>query len=351
MASRFAIAAPARPAPVAAARLARPAIQVRPPRVARGVTVAAAAAAQAVKITIQGRRLPVTDAIKTYVEEKISKSVANYAHAIKKVDVTLSARGGDTGTHGAKQQKVDVTITTLRAGVVRVEDAEESLYASIDVVCDKVSRKLRKVKERLMAQGTWPGRGGPRLNTEEEEFKEYMDALIVETLVMPPDDAPADGPGAKAMPPAVMRTKVISCDPAMSAGDAIEALEAVGHDFYVFKNSGAGNQIQIVYKRESGGYGVLVPHARAGSAVAMAPGLTYEALEALEEVPPVMDQGRPRSRLLERVVSMEQVQRCPREAGEARSVQQLAGVADKLRHALRSSSTLADDGAVGQKRI
>lgn len=32
-----------------------------------------------------------------------------------------------------------MTIYTLRSGVVRVEDAEESLYAAIDIVCDKVS--------------------------------------------------------------------------------------------------------------------------------------------------------------------------------------------------------------------
>jgi hypothetical protein len=35
----------------------------------------------------------------------------------------------------------------------------------------QVSRKLRKVKERLISQGTWPGKGGPRVNTDEEEFK------------------------------------------------------------------------------------------------------------------------------------------------------------------------------------
>jgi ribosome-associated translation inhibitor RaiA len=40
---------------------------------------------------------------------------------------------------------VDVTIYTLRSGVVRVEDAEGSLYASIDLVADKISRKLKKV--------------------------------------------------------------------------------------------------------------------------------------------------------------------------------------------------------------
>jgi ribosomal subunit interface protein len=44
-----------------------------------------------------------------------------------------------------RQQKVDVTITTMRSGVVRVEDSEESLYASIDLVSDKIARKLKKV--------------------------------------------------------------------------------------------------------------------------------------------------------------------------------------------------------------
>lgn len=48
------------------------------------------------------KQAQVTDAIKQYVEEKINKAVHNYAQNIKKIDVTLSARGGDTGTHGAK---------------------------------------------------------------------------------------------------------------------------------------------------------------------------------------------------------------------------------------------------------
>lgn len=216
---------------------------------------------QPVKITIQGRRLPVTDAIKQYVEDKITKAVHNYSTNIKKIDVTISARGGDTGTHGAKQQKVDVTITTMRSGVVRVEDAEESLYASIDLVCDKVARKLRKVKDRLISQRAWPGKAGPRVNTDEEDFKEYMDNLIVETLTFNEEEARAAEMAAvearQALPATVMRSKVVKLDP-MTPDEAIDALEAVGHDFYIYRNSDT-NDVQLVYKRESGGYGILIP--------------------------------------------------------------------------------------------
>lgn len=47
-------------------------------------------------------RLQVTDAIKGYVEDKLGRALANYSQVVKEVDVTLSARGGDTGTHGKK---------------------------------------------------------------------------------------------------------------------------------------------------------------------------------------------------------------------------------------------------------
>ncbi|KXZ50782.1 hypothetical protein GPECTOR_15g467 [Gonium pectorale] len=65
-------------------------------------TSSSAKASNTVRIIIQGRKLPVTDAIKQYVEEKVGRTVHNFAHTLKEVDVTLSARGGDTGTHGKK---------------------------------------------------------------------------------------------------------------------------------------------------------------------------------------------------------------------------------------------------------
>ncbi|KIZ01060.1 30S ribosomal protein 1 [Monoraphidium neglectum] len=310
----------ARTRPVA--RLAGPvALSPRGRALSTGV-VAAAKTAAPVKVIIQGRRLEVTPAIKTYVEEKISRAVHNYSAGIKHIDVTLSARGGDTGTHGARQQKVDVTIYTVRAGVVRVEDAEASLYASIDTVADKVARKLTRMKELAIKKGTWPGRAGPRENSEDQEFREWMDTVIVETKAFDEDQARAAelahlGAAASpsGIPDTILRSKVLRVD-RMPVDDAIDAMEAVGHAFFLFRDSEASarpgrseagprvlpheraaalasaapsrrnnlpmvplttasktsddfesqisqsGEVNVVYKRSAGGYGVLIPEAK-----------------------------------------------------------------------------------------
>ncbi len=66
------------------------------------VRAQAAATPSKVKMVIQGRKLQVTEPIRSYVESKISRALGNFGQEVKEVDVTLSARGGDTGTHGKK---------------------------------------------------------------------------------------------------------------------------------------------------------------------------------------------------------------------------------------------------------
>jgi len=55
-----------------------------------------------VRIIIKGRKLEITDAIREYAEKKVSHALEHYAQSIKSAEVTLSVRGGDTGTKGVK---------------------------------------------------------------------------------------------------------------------------------------------------------------------------------------------------------------------------------------------------------
>ena len=50
--------------------------------------------------------------------DKVGKVVVKYEAAIKEVDIRLSVSGGDSGSKGPKQQKTEITIYTLRNGVV-----------------------------------------------------------------------------------------------------------------------------------------------------------------------------------------------------------------------------------------
>lgn len=212
------------------------AITASPRTVSYSTKIAASLSTGALKITVQGKHLEVTDAIKDHAEEKIGHALQPFEEstAIREVDVKFSARGGEK-TLGPKAQKVEVTVYTAR-GVFRVEDQEENLYASIDKVADKLSRKMRKTKERTTKKG--------RASAKE---------LVMEGIVEPTETTGR----VPDLPEEVIRTKYFDMKP-ISVSDAIENLEMVGHDFYTFQNAETGC-INVVYQRKEGGFGLIVP--------------------------------------------------------------------------------------------
>ena len=186
-------------------------------------------------------------------EDKVAKAVANYEPAVREVDVRLSVAGGDAGK-GARAQRAEVTIYTSRHGVVRVEDAESTAYAALDIVCDKVRAKLRRVKEKAIAVGRWPGAARPRgaaklapadVTASSDDGEDFGDEFVgrVAAVVAPEEE--------------VLREKAFVAA-RMTSQAAVDAALALGHDFYVFTDSASGG-LRVVYKRRGRGYGVLAP--------------------------------------------------------------------------------------------
>ena len=194
------------------------------------------------KLVIQGKNIEITDAIRSHVEQKIEKATAHFRTLINKVDVNLSVENNPR----TPKQSTEVTIF-LNNTVVRAEESSENLYATIDMVTDKITRQLRKYKEKRRHQG-----------------HDSVRPLNIDAVINAPDISPESNTDISEvlnhqpkLPEEVVRTKYFTM-PAMSVQEALENLELVGHDFYMFRNVET-NEINVIYERNHKGYGLLQP--------------------------------------------------------------------------------------------
>jgi putative sigma-54 modulation protein len=186
------------------------------------------------KLLIQGNNITVTDAIHDYVEEKLEKAVKHFQGITTKVDVHLSVA---RNARISDKHKAEVTVYA-NGTVIRAQEGSEDLYASIDLVSDKIARQLRKYKERLVDKS--------------------QSHVKTSTLV---EDKPVDptliGDRTPELPSEVIRMKYFAMPP-MSIDEAREQLQLVDHDFYMFRNKET-DEINVIYLRNHGGFGVIQP--------------------------------------------------------------------------------------------
>lgn len=192
------------------------------------------------KLVIHGKNIEITDAIREYVHQKIEKAVNHYQHLTTEVDVHLSvARNPRINT----KQTAEVTIY-VNGSVIRAEESSENLYASIDLVADKIARQLRKYKERRQ----------DKLHPQSKPNEEVAAQPVISDLI---------GDRTPELPSEVVRTKYFAMPP-MTVNAALEQLQLVDHDFYMFRNAETG-EINVIYERNHGGYGVIQPRNANGN--------------------------------------------------------------------------------------
>ncbi len=187
------------------------------------------------KLVIHGKNIEITDSIREYVTQKIEKGVSHFQDLTLEVDVHLSVAKNPRNN---LKQTAEVTIFANKT-VIRAEESSENLYASIDLVSDKISRQLRKYKEKRLAQKT---------SARTKTIDVVEEQPVVKDLI---------GSRSPELPKEVVRTKYFAMPP-MTVEDALEQLQLVDHDFYMFRNAETG-EINVIYERNHGGYGVLQP--------------------------------------------------------------------------------------------
>ncbi|MDB5046473.1 MAG: hypothetical protein JWQ08_2523 [Deinococcus sp.] len=181
---------------------------------------------------LSGRNVEVTDAMRDYVEEKLTR-LDRYSDQITDARVTLTVREvRDSG----RRNRVEVQLNVPH-GIIRAEEHHADMYAAIDKASDVLERQLRKFKTRFL--------------------KHRTDAIPAPEPGLAEADVAAGLDDVSEFRPEIVRQKKFDMRP-MSAEDAVAQMEALGHDFYVFKNM-SSDICNVVYRRHDGHFGLIEP--------------------------------------------------------------------------------------------
>jgi putative sigma-54 modulation protein len=168
------------------------------------------------QIFLTGRNLEVTEALRRYAEEKVGR-LQRYLERITSAHITLSVE---------KYRQVAEVTLRVRDLTIRGEESSEDLYASIDLVAEKLERQVQKYKGKIQAYASRGARTQDTVPSPEEE-------------------------------PRVVKTKRFAIKP-MTLDEAILQMDLLGHDFYVFRNAQT-DEVNVLYRRHEGNYGLIEP--------------------------------------------------------------------------------------------
>ena len=168
------------------------------------------------KINVRGKNIEVTNALKEYVEKKLVK-LEKYLD-LSEAQVTLVVV---KDTH-----KVEVTIP-VNGMILRGEEATGDMYASVDLVLEKLEKQINKYKGKLNKKARAEGKAVPA--AEDQNYEE----------------------------PEIKKTKRFAVKP-MPVEEAVMQMNLLGHSFFVFSNADT-EEVNVLYKRKDGNYGLIEP--------------------------------------------------------------------------------------------
>ena len=186
-------------------------------------------------ITVTGRKMPVTDALREYAEEKIGNSMKVMDIDPLVAEIVLFVEKNPANPRPAV---CEVTLRT-KGHIIRVEEHEEDMYAAIDVAAAKVVRQLRKYKTKVVDR---------KLRAADETIRMAEPAAVGELDV--------DGLMQElAADDEVVRVKTIEFEP-LTEEEALVKIDLLGHDFFAYTDRDSG-MVNVLYRRDDGGYGLL----------------------------------------------------------------------------------------------
>ena len=197
-------------------------------------------------VHIHGDGIKITETLERYTRAKVDK-LDRYLPNIAHIGVELAIMRTHRGANLAIAQ---ITVQHTRGAILRAEEKmdienRDTIRLAINKAVDKLHRQIDRFK-------------GKRRKGKHQRVRDKYKATLAE-LDMAEEVPEYEMPDAEdfAVPTDIFRRKRIELIP-MHEQEAIEQLELLDHNFYMFMNADSGD-VNVLYRRQNGGYGLLVP--------------------------------------------------------------------------------------------
>ncbi len=175
------------------------------------------------QVTVIGRHLEATEALKKYAAERFHR-LEKYLPRNSNATITLSVV--------KKVHHIAEAVIKADGVLIQASEETEEMYASLDLLFEKIERRVRKYKEKLT------------------DHKHH--AGVAELA----NAAPAS-PHPEDRIPQIIKTKRFDLRPMMPE-EAVMQMELLDKAFFVFTNAGSGH-ISVIYRRKDGNVGLIEP--------------------------------------------------------------------------------------------
>ena len=177
------------------------------------------------ELQITGKNIELSPPVRSYIERKLSKLSRHLPNIIESVVEITEEKTKSPRQHFVVQVTVNSNGTLLRG-----EERGEDLFTAVDKVVAVMNRQIEHYKGKLYKKG----RGS---SFARGEFSQEVETA-------PP-------------PKRVIKVKRFAIKP-MSVDEAIDQMELLGHDFFLFFNADT-EELNLLYRRKDGNYGLITP--------------------------------------------------------------------------------------------
>jgi len=177
------------------------------------------------QVTVIGRHIEATESLKQYAVEKFGR-LEKYLPKGAQAVITLSVV--------KKVHHIAEAVIKSNGLLIQASEETEEMYSAIDLLVEKIERRARKYKEKLVSHKHLTGKA--------------------ETIASAPASSHPDD-----RIPQIIKTKRFDLKP-MLPEEAVMQMELLDKDFYIFSNAGSGH-VNVIYRRKDGNVGLIEPAA------------------------------------------------------------------------------------------